>query len=51
MRRLFFVLRCGEEDSMKFAIFYEITVPRKWGPEAEARIFHEVVEQVIPHFQ
>ncbi len=36
---------------MKFAIFYEITVPRKWGPEAEARIFHEVVEQVIPHFQ
>jgi len=31
---------------MKFAIFYEITVPRKWGPEAEARIFHEVVEQV-----
>ena len=32
---------------MKFAIFYEITVPRKWGPEAEARIFHEVVEQVV----
>src|SRR5215470_19657975 len=31
---------------MKFAIFYEITVPRKWGPDAEARIFHEVVEQV-----
>ena len=32
---------------MKFAIFYEIMVPRKWGPEAEARIFHEVVEQVV----
>ena len=31
---------------MKFAIFYEITVPRKWGPGAEARVFHEVVEQV-----
>jgi len=31
---------------MKFATLYEITVPRKWGPEAEARIFHEVVEQV-----
>src|SRR5262249_53000540 len=33
-------------ETMKFAIFYEITVPRKWGREAEARIFHEVVEQV-----
>ena len=32
---------------MKFGIFYEITVPRKWGREAEAKIFHEVVEQVV----
>ena len=32
---------------MKFGIFYEITVPRKWGREAEAKIFHEVVKQVV----
>ncbi len=32
---------------MNFGIFYEIAVPRRDGPGAEARTFHNVVEQVM----
>jgi len=27
------------EDAMKFGIFYEISVPRPWGPETERQVY------------
>ena len=31
---------------MKFGIFYEISVPRPWGPETEHTVYHNCLEQV-----
>ena len=31
---------------MKFGIFFEISVPRPWGPESEHDVYHECLEQV-----
>ena len=32
---------------MRFALFYEIPVPRPWEPESELRAYHDVLEQAI----
>jgi alkanesulfonate monooxygenase SsuD/methylene tetrahydromethanopterin reductase-like flavin-dependent oxidoreductase (luciferase family) len=31
---------------MKFGVFYELQLPKPWGPGDEARLFHEALEQV-----
>ena len=32
---------------MRFALFYEIPVPRPWGPDAEHRAYQNVIEQAV----
>ncbi len=32
---------------MKFGIFYEISVPRPWGPETEKEVYDRCLEQVV----
>jgi len=32
---------------MKFALFYEIPVPRPWEPDSELRAYHNTLEQAI----
>jgi len=32
---------------MKFGVFYELQLPKPWGPGDEARLFHEALEQVV----
>ena len=31
---------------MKFGLFYEISVPRPWGPDTEHKVYHNALEQV-----
>ena len=31
---------------MKFGIFYELQLPRPWGPEAELQLYHNAVDQL-----
>jgi DNA-binding CsgD family transcriptional regulator len=31
---------------MRFGIFYEMQLPKPWGPDDERRLFHEALEQV-----
>jgi len=32
---------------MRFGIFYEMQLPRPWGPDDERRLFHEALDQVV----
>ena len=32
---------------MRFGIFYEMQLPKPWGPDDERRLFHEALEQVV----
>lgn len=32
---------------MKFALFYEIPVPRPWSRDSELKAYHDTLEQVI----
>lgn len=32
---------------MRFGIFYEMQLPRPWGPDDERRLFHEALAQVV----
>ncbi|MCH2173883.1 LLM class flavin-dependent oxidoreductase [Myxococcota bacterium] len=32
---------------LKFALFYEIPVPRPWDPDSESRAYHNVIEQAV----
>lgn len=32
---------------MRFGVFYELQLPRPWGPGDEARLFHEALQQVV----
>src|ERR1700678_2825176 len=35
------------EDAMRFGIFYEISVPRPWGPETERQVYANCIEQCV----
>jgi alkanesulfonate monooxygenase SsuD/methylene tetrahydromethanopterin reductase-like flavin-dependent oxidoreductase (luciferase family) len=32
---------------MRFALFYEIPVPRPWGPDSERQAYHNTIEQAV----
>ncbi len=32
---------------MRFGIFYEMQLPKPWGPDDERRLFHEALDQVV----
>ncbi|MGA0601585.1 LLM class flavin-dependent oxidoreductase [Caulobacter sp. KR2-114] len=32
---------------MRFGVFYELQLPKPWGPGDEARLFHEALQQVV----
>ena len=32
---------------MRFWVFYEMQLPRPWGPDDERRLFHEALDQVV----
>ena len=32
---------------MRFGVFYEMQLPRPWGPDDERRLFHEALDQVV----
>src|SRR5207237_10209737 len=36
-----------EHVPMKFALFYEIPVPRPWGPDSERVAYHNTIEQAV----
>jgi alkanesulfonate monooxygenase SsuD/methylene tetrahydromethanopterin reductase-like flavin-dependent oxidoreductase (luciferase family) len=35
------------EDGMRFGVFYEMQLPRPWGPDDERKLFHDALEQVV----
>jgi hypothetical protein len=39
-------LRLTSHQQMRFGIFYEHQLPRPWGPDAEAALLRDSLEQV-----
>src|SRR5512144_645689 len=39
--------RAPRETVMRFGIFYEISIPRPWGPETERKVYDNCIEQSV----